>query len=51
MRKIMDFTKREYPDTRPIKTPEEIVEWLRAFHTELAERLHKGEDVLDLVPE
>jgi hypothetical protein len=27
-----------------------MVEWLRAFHTNLAERLHNGEDVLDLVP-
>ena len=51
MRKIMDFIKREYPDARPIKTPEEMVDWLRAFHTELAEHLHKGDDVLDLIPE
>jgi hypothetical protein len=51
MRKIMDFIIREYPDARPIKTPEEMVEWLRSFHTELAERLHNGEDVLDLIPE
>ena len=35
----------------PTKTPEEMVEWLREFHTRLAERLHKGEDVLDLIPE
>jgi hypothetical protein len=51
MRKIMDFISREYPDARPTKTPEEMVEWLRVFHTELAERLHNGEDVLDLIPE
>ena len=51
MRKIMDFVVREYGDVRRIKTPEEMVEWLRAFHTELAERLHNGEDVLDLIPE
>jgi hypothetical protein len=51
MRKIMDFIKREYPDSRPTKMPEETVDWLRAFHTELAERLHNGEDVLDLIPE
>jgi len=38
-------------NARPIKTPEEIVEWLREFHTRLAERLHNGEDVLDLIPE
>jgi hypothetical protein len=28
-----------------------LVEWLRDFHTQLAERLHNGEDVLDLIPE
>src|SRR6266478_9401660 len=46
MRKIMDFIIREYGQVQPKKTPEEMVEWLRAFHTELAERLHNGEDVL-----
>lgn len=51
VRKIMDLTSRQYENARPIKTPEEMVEWLRGFHTELAERLHKGEDVLDLIPE
>jgi hypothetical protein len=42
---------REYENARPSKTPEEMVEWLRTFHTQLAERLHEGEDVLDLIPE
>jgi hypothetical protein len=51
MRKIMDFIIREYPDACATKTPEQMVEWLRQLHTELAERLHKGEDVLDLIPE
>lgn len=51
MRKMMDFVAREYGNVRPTKTPEEVVEWLRRFHTELAERLHKGEDVLDLIPD
>ena len=51
MRKIMDLIGFEYPGARPTKAPEEIVEWLRAFHTGLAERLHRGEDVLDLIPE
>jgi hypothetical protein len=51
MRLIMDEIADEYEDARPTKTPEELVEWLRAFHTELAERLHNGEDVLDLIPE
>jgi len=51
MRKIRDFIIREYGEVQPTKTPEEMVEWLRGFHTELAERLHNGEDVLDLIPE
>ena len=48
---IMDEIEDEYENARPTKRPEEIVEWLRPFHTELAERLHNGEDVLDLIPE
>jgi hypothetical protein len=51
MRLIMDEIADEYENAHPIKTPEEMVEWLRQFHTELAERLHNGEDVLDLIPE
>ena len=46
----MDLTLRQYRDARLIKGPEEMVEWLREFHTELAERLHRGEDVLDMIP-
>jgi hypothetical protein len=51
MRLIMDQIADEYETASPTKQPEEMVEWLRAFHTELAERLHNGEDVLDLIPE
>lgn len=51
MRLIMDQIADEYDGVRPNKPPEEMVDWLRAFHTELAERLHRGEDVLDLIPE
>jgi hypothetical protein len=51
MRRIMDLVGREYQHTRPIKRPEEMVTWLRTFHQELAERLHNGEDVLDMIPE
>lgn len=51
MRKMMDLIIREYGRTRPTKTPDEMVEWLRQFHMALAERLHNGEDVLDLIPE
>jgi hypothetical protein len=50
MRRMMDLVSSEY-DIDANKTPEQMVEWLRAFHTRLAERLHKGEDVLDLIPE
>ena len=50
MRSIIELISDEY-DVSPSKTPEEMVEWLRTFHTRLAERLHKGEDVLDLIPE
>jgi hypothetical protein len=51
MRKMLDFVAREYGNVRPTKTPEQMIEWLRDFHTKLAERLHNGEDVLDLIPE
>ena len=48
---IMDAIVDDYENVQPTKRPGEMVEWLRAFHTELAERLHNGEDVLDLIPE
>jgi hypothetical protein len=51
MRLIMDLVADEYEGARPTKSPEEMVAWLREFHTRLAERLHEGEDVLDLIPE
>ena len=51
MRKMIALIRREYVNVQPTKTPEELVEWLRAFHQQLAERLHNGEDVLDLIPE
>jgi hypothetical protein len=51
MRLIMDEISDEYEGVRPTKDPQEMVEWLREFHTKLAERLHDGEDVLDLIPE
>lgn len=51
MRSVMDFITRRYPGVRETKTPGELVEWLRAFHTELAEQLHAGKPILDLVPD
>jgi hypothetical protein len=51
MRIIMEFIVKRYEAVRPTKPPEEAVAWLKGFHTTLAERLHRGETVLDLVPE
>jgi len=51
MQRIIDQIADEYENAQPTKRPEEMVEWLQAFHTRLAERLHNGEDVLDLIPE
>jgi hypothetical protein len=50
-RALMDFIATEYDAVRPTKTPEEMAEWLKQFHTTLSERLHNGEAVLDLIPE
>jgi hypothetical protein len=50
MKSQMDLVSDEY-EIEATKSPEEMVEWLRAFHNQLAERLHNGEDVLDLIPE
>jgi hypothetical protein len=51
MRRIIDAIIYDYEDVSPIKTPEELVACLRNFHHELAERLHNGEDVLDMIPD
>jgi hypothetical protein len=51
MRTIMHFIAEEYDGAEPAKTPEEMVAWLQAFHAELAQRLHVGEAVLDMIPE
>jgi hypothetical protein len=51
MRTIMRFITKEYGDVRPTKSPEELVDWLRDFHARLAEALHSGEAVLDMLPE
>jgi hypothetical protein len=50
-RALMDFIATEYDGAKPTKTPEEVAEWLKQFHTTLSERLHNGEEVLDLMPE
>jgi hypothetical protein len=51
MRTIMELIADECENARPIKRPEDRIEWLRHFHSQLAERLHNGKTVLDLVPE
>jgi hypothetical protein len=51
MRLIMDEIAEDCQNVRVTKPPEEMVAWLRDFHTRLAERLHNGEDVLDMIPE
>ena len=51
MRRIMDLVSRQNEGAQPKKSPEEMVVWLREFHSRLAERLHNGEDVLDMIPE
>jgi hypothetical protein len=51
MQRIVDGIIFDYDDVRPTKTAQELVDWLRTFHSELAERLHNGQDVLDMIPE
>jgi hypothetical protein len=51
MQRVFRQISEDYERAAPIKTPEEMVGWLRDFHTRLAERLHNGEDVLDMLPE
>jgi hypothetical protein len=49
-RTMMDLIREEY-GLPPIKSPEELVEWLQQFHTRLADRLHHGQAIRDLVPD
>ena len=51
MRAMMEFILSDYDGIQPTKSPEEVVTWLKKFHTDLAQRLHNGDAVLDLVPE
>lgn len=48
---LMKLISRRYPGVQTTKTPEEVVEWLRDFHTSLAQRLSAGQPVVDLIPE
>ena len=47
---IMQSITEEYPDAAAVKLPEEVAGLLQAFHRRLAEGLHAGQPVLDLVP-
>jgi NADH:ubiquinone oxidoreductase subunit C len=49
-RTMMDLIGEEY-GLHPTKSPQELAEWLQQFHATLAERLHQGQTVLDLVPD
>jgi hypothetical protein len=51
MRAMMEFISSDYDGIRPTRSPAEVVGWLKAFHSTLAQRLAAGETVLDLVPE
>jgi|SRR5271155_3733228 len=50
MRALMELISGEY-EMRPTKAPEDLVQWLERFHTTLAERLHNGQPVLDMIPD
>ena len=47
---LMSLISRHYQGIQPAKTPEDVAEWLRGFHTALAQRLSAGEVVLDMIP-
>ncbi|MBV8310249.1 MAG: hypothetical protein JO344_07680, partial [Planctomycetaceae bacterium] len=49
-RSIINLISRHYQGIQPVRTPEEVAEWLRDFHTALAQRLSAGETVLDMIP-
>ena len=50
MRTIMELIGEEY-GLQPVQSPQDVVAWLQQFHSGLADRLHKGDAVLDLVPD
>ena len=47
----MEFISSDYDGIQPTKLPDEMITWLKEFHSELAQSLHNGEAVLDMVPE
>jgi hypothetical protein len=51
MRALIELISSEYDEVSATESPEKLVEWLREFHSELAQRLHNGETVLDMIPD
>ena len=51
MRILMQLIAEQYRNVPATKSPEELVVWPKEFHTRLAERMHNGEAVLDMLPE
>lgn len=51
MRALIEFISSEYDSIQPTKSPQDMVSWLKNFHTKLAQALHDGEAVLEMVPE
>jgi hypothetical protein len=49
-RTIIGLISEEY-GLEPTKSAEDLAEWLKSFHARLADRLHHGQTVLDLVPD
>jgi hypothetical protein len=47
----MKFISSEYDRIRPTISPEEMAIWLKEFHDKLAQALHNGEAVLDMLPD
>jgi hypothetical protein len=48
---LMDLISRRYQGIQAAKSPSDMAEWLKHFHTVLAARLSAGKTVLDLIPE
>jgi hypothetical protein len=49
-RGLMELISGEY-EVLPTRAPEDLAEWLERFHTRLAEQLHNGQPVLDMIPD
>lgn len=45
-----DYAEEGTHAATPTKTPEQTAEWLREFHTQLADMLSKGENPIGMIP-